>query len=146
MYSHELRNACANVLSEGRARLSLSMGIVSHIKNDTYEVVAIDADIPVFVPGEVFPLNDTYCREVYEKGTTVALTELAGVPGLQKHPLYEGLPLEAYISTPIFKNEAVWGTFNFSCMKLKHEKFTDEDISYIEALAKLLSATLVNEA
>lgn len=115
------------------------MGIVSHIERDRYEIVAISSSTGVFVAGEDFPLKDTYCRDVYEQGKTIALTEMEGVSGLQRHPLYDTLPLEVYIGTPILVANKVWGTINFSCMKLRKNAFTNEDIDFIESAAKEVS-------
>ena len=142
MYSEKFEVLCADILKKGRERYSLSMGIVSHIKNDRYWIVAVSSEMNVFVAGEDFPLNDTYCREVYSQKKTIALTEIDGTPGLQKHPLYQALTLEAYISTPIILESEVWGTLNFSSMKLRGEAFNDEDIKYIENAARRIAKEL----
>lgn len=118
------------------------MGIVSHIENNEYEIVAVKSIGNVYVPGESFPLNQTYCRDVYSTGKTMALTELDGKPGLQCHPLYKNLPIEAYISTPILKHGVIWGTLNFSSMILKSHPFSDSDIEFIESAAKRISSAL----
>lgn len=118
------------------------MGIVSHIENNEYEIVAVKSIGNVYVPGESFPLNQTYCRDVYSTGKTMALTELDGKPGLQCHPLYKNLPIEAYISTPILKHGVIWGTLNFSSMILKSRPFSDSDIEFIESAAKRISSAL----
>ena len=60
---------------------------------------------------------------------------------MKTHPLYKNLPLESYISSPIIIGDKVWGTINFSSMKIR-DKFTDEDISYNEKLADKLSQVL----
>lgn len=136
-----------NILSTGLEALSLTIGVISRIKNDLYEIIAIISDDNVFVVGEVFRLHDTYCREVIEKRETLVLTEFDGFSGLHKHPLYTQIPLEAYISTPIYKNGMAWhgmawGTLNFSSKHIKHDTFKREDISLVEKLAKQISLTL----
>ena len=118
------------------------MGIVSHIENDEYEIVAVKSLANVFVSGESFPLHQTYCREVYSTGKTIALTEIDGKPGLRCHPLYKDLPIEAYISTPILKHGVIWGTLNFSSYILKSHPFSDNDIEFIESSAKRISLAL----
>jgi GAF domain-containing protein len=142
MYPRALRELCSDVLMEGKQQLALSMGIVSRIEHDDYEIVAVEADVTVFVPGEIFPLRATFCREVYHTCKTIALVEFDGVPGLQRHPLYENLPLEAYISTPILEEGKAWGTLNFSCMKLRLEPFSADDILFIESSAQRLSEAI----
>lgn len=142
MKPDELYNLYNEILTEGNARFSTTMGIVSHIENNEYEIVAVKSIGNVYVPGESFPLNQTYCRDVYSTGKTMALTELDGKPGLQCHPLYKNLPIEAYISTPILKHGVIWGTLNFSSMILKSRPFSDSDIEFIESAAKRISSAL----
>jgi GAF domain-containing protein len=142
MEPYALQNLYNVILTEGNNRFSTTMGIVSHIENDEYEIAAVQSIGDVFVPGESFPLYQTYCRDVYNTGKTIALTELDGKPGLECHPLYKDLPLEAYISTPILKHGAIWGTLNFSSMILKSSPFNDSDIEYIESFAKRIALAL----
>ena len=144
MYTSQLRTLCNALIKTGRDKFNLSMGIVSHIEGDLYEIVAVSSATGVFVTGEKFDLNDTYCRQVYEQKKTIALTEIEGVTGLQYHPLYETLSLESYISSPIFVAGSVWGTINFSSMRLRKNAFTNEDIDYIEAAAKTISKVIAS--
>jgi len=142
MTMYDIKKLYDKILSEGLHLFSMSMGIVSHIKNDTYLIVAVKSSSNVFIAGEAFPLQDTFCREVIDSCQTVAITEIDGQPGLSNHPLYEGMLLEAYISTPIYKDGKVWGTLNFSSMKIKDEPFTSDEIVLIEERAKQISNAL----
>jgi GAF domain-containing protein len=142
MEPYDLQNLYNVILTEGNNRFSTTMGIVSHIENGEYEIVAVKSIGGVFVTGESFPLYKTYCRDVYSTGKTIALTELDGKPGLECHPLYKNLPLESYISTPINKHGGIWGTLNFSSMVLKSSPFSDSDVEYIEAAAKRITLAI----
>lgn len=145
LYSYDFRSLCNEILEIGLGELSMGMGIVSQIENNKYEIIAVKSSVEVFVPGEIFPLKDTYCRVVVDRAETVALTEFDGHPGLQRHPLYENLALEAYISTPIFRGDSIWGTLNFSSMQLSPSPFTDMDIEFVEMSAERISAALALE-
>lgn len=142
MKTGKLQSLYNEILTEGNNRFSTTMGIVSHIENDIYEIVSVESLANVFVSGESFPLHQTYCRDVYSTGKTIALTDLDGKPSLQCHPLYKDLPIEAYISTPILKHGAIWGTLNFSSYILKPHPFSDSDIEFIEFSAKRISLAL----
>lgn len=144
MTTQNLNNICKEVLSDGTQALILDTGVVSHIHNDHYEIVAVKSATNAFVAGEVFELNGTYCREVYRTGKTLALTEIEGVPGLRNHPLYLDLSLEAYISAPIFHNDKVWGTVNFTSMKIRSQAFSHMDITLVENFAKRISQPVVS--
>lgn len=142
MEPYELHSLYTEILTEGNELFSTTMGIVSHIENNEYEIVAVKSISNVFVSGESFPLNQTYCRDVYSTGQTIAITELDGKPGMQCHPLYNNLPIEAYISTPILKHGQIWGTLNFSSMVVRPRPFSDGDIEFIKSSAKQISTVL----
>ena len=138
----ELHSLCNEILADGNNRFSTTMGIVSHVEDDEYEIIAVKSIANVFVSGESFPLSQTYCRDVCSTGKTIAITELEGKPGLQCHPLYKDLPIEAYISTPILKHGEIWGTLNFSSMVLRSQPFSDSDIEFIKSSAQRISFAL----
>jgi len=142
MKQGDIQRLYNEILSIGNDLFSTTMGIVSHIENDEYEIIAIRSIANVFVPGESFPLRQTYCRDVFRTGKTIALTELEGKPGLQCHPLYNDLPIEAYIGTPVQKHGIIWGTLNFSNMVLRPAPFSDIEIEFIESSAKRISLAL----
>ncbi|TLU61005.1 GAF domain-containing protein [Thalassotalea litorea] len=144
MYPQDFKSLCNDILKEGRQRLAMSMGIVSHIHDDRYKIVAISSLTGVFVAGEDFPLKDTHCRDVYEQQKTIALTQIDDIPGLQLHPLYDSLALEAYISSPIIVDNNVWGTVNFSCMQVREKPFSDSDIAFVENAASSIANELIS--
>lgn len=146
MFSIEVKKQCDSILKEGCEILGLSMGIVSHVRDNRYEIVAVHSDTGVFVPGESFPLGDTYCRDVVSSAKTIALTEIDEVPGMQLHPLYHVLALEAYISTPIFVNGSVWGTLNFSSMRVRPSEFSEDEIKFVESAAANISLLITSNS
>ena len=95
------------------------LAIVSHIVDDLYEIVSVRSTTKLFVPGELFPLAETLCRDVFAKGITIALTHIAREPGQSLHHVYENMDIEAFISTPIYKRGEIWGTLNFTNLKIK---------------------------
>lgn len=136
------RKICESVLAIGVEHFAMSTGIVSHIVDNEYKIIAVLSPGNVFVAGDIFQLNDTYCREVVDKGRTIALTQLNGVPGLRKHPLYAGLPLESYIAAPIIVDNKIWGTLNFSSMKIRSQPFSLNDVETIELYAAKIQSIL----
>ena len=137
-----IRKQCESILREGCEKLGLSMGVVSHIYLDWYELAAVLCNTGVFVAGETFSLGETYCRDVVSSRKTLAITEFDGVQGMQRHPLYHVLALEAYISTPILTGDSVWGTLNFSSMRVRDREFSAEEISFVESSAEKISALI----
>ena len=145
MSSKEMLQVCNELVTTGREHLGMSMGIVSHIEDDDYEVIAVSSTTGVFVAGENFPLQETYCRDVYKDAKTLAITEVEGRPGLQSHPLYPTLGLEAYLGTPIMVDNKVWGTVNFTSFAVRIGPFSKDDISYAERIAEKVATIISSE-
>jgi GAF domain-containing protein len=138
MIPKELVDSCHKVVNTGVNELDMPIGIVSHIYNGLYEIIAINSEMGAFIHGAVFPLEQTYCRDVFHTDKTIAITEIGNVAGLQLHPLYVSIPLEAYISAPIHHDDEVWGTINFTSTTL-HQPFAKADIQRVEQYAKQIS-------
>jgi len=144
MYPKELTEFCDQLLAQGCEKLEMTMGIISHICYNVYELVAVQTDNPAITAGATLELQDTYCREVVTTGATVAITEVGGERGMQNHPLYLSIPLEAYISTPIYYKDDIWGTLNFSSQTILENDFTQADIDWLENAAKRLAQKLAS--
>ena len=138
-----LKVLSGKILEEGVDVLGLSLGIVSKVDESSYFIVAVRSDTGVFKEDETFELKDTYCREVFEKKKTIALTQLDNTPGLCKHPLYSVFPLESYISAPIIVADKVWGTLNFSSMIIKKKEFIAKEVELVEKGAKQIADYIV---
>lgn len=137
-----LRSRLLEILSAGRERFDAMLGIVSRVENEMYEILAVSSDTGIPSEGDVYPLFAVYCREVVEKKHTVAITEINGVPGMRLHPLYDAIPCEFYISSPIFVDGQVWGTLNYTSLQMRTRPFSAADVAYNEAQAKRIAETL----
>lgn len=141
MIPKQLIDSCHEFINRGIKELDMPIGIVSHIYNNLYQIVTINSEMGQFIRGAVFPLNETYCRDVYRLDKTIAITEIDHVPGMQLHPLYVNLPVEAYISAPIHFNGSVWGTINYTSSEIR-PSFTRKEINTVEAQATTISELL----
>lgn len=135
---------CKRILANGIKKFDLELGIISHIDKDAYTLIVVEDSSDVFKANSVFQLGDTYCREVINRANSVAIPMQNQPERLKTHPLYDIMPLEAYISSPILYNGKIWGTINFSSTK-ERQAFTPEDVEFNERLASDLSASLYAE-
>ena len=130
------------MLQTGNSVLNLQVGIVSKVFGSNYELIEMDGFAGEYKVGDILQIKSTYCRDVITKEETIALSEMQGIRGLQRHPLYKEIPLEAYIGSPIFFNGKVWGTINFLSMKCRSAKFSDAEIEFVDACAGIISDSL----
>jgi hypothetical protein len=54
--------------------LSLTLGVLARIENDTYEIIAVQSNSGAYVRGEKYALGNSYSREVFEQQQTIAVT------------------------------------------------------------------------
>ncbi len=141
MLPKHLIDSCHELVNQGVQQLKMPVGIVSHIYNELYEIVAINSELGALIHGAVFPLSNTYCRDVYRTDKTIAITEIDGEQGMQRHPLYVTLPVEAYISAPIHREGEVWGTVNFTSSELR-KPFSKDELKLVEGYAETISKWL----
>lgn len=130
-------------LETGCQILNLELGIVSRVDVglDGYVVEAVfpsRADIP---PGTSFKLSDTYCAEVVRNRTTVIYDEVGAIETLRQHPVYQTMGLEGYIGTPIWVDDTLYGTLNFSSVHPR-KAFHGQDLAFIEMMARNIGQSL----
>ncbi|MBT8435219.1 MAG: GAF domain-containing protein [Gammaproteobacteria bacterium] len=135
----EFKDRVNSLLSRGTQELSMSLGVLAQIENNSYEIYAVHSNTGAYVPGEKYALGDSYSREVIEKQTTIAEACIASSPAPLHHPLYRSLPLESYIGAPIVIDRKPWGCVDFSSMAQRDEPFGEAEIEMVESLARELS-------
>ena len=86
---------CEDHLRRGCEILGLETGIVSEVRGNRYEVVAVASSLDGLVPGDEFDLGATYCAAVLQSGGTVAYDEVGAIEALRTHPVYVNMGLES---------------------------------------------------
>jgi len=132
------------LLHTANSILNLQVGIVSRVYGSNYELIEIDGFAGDYKVGDILQIKSTYCRDIITKQETIALSEVKGIRGLQRHPLYKENPLEAYIGSPIFFDGKIWGTINFSSSECRATDFSFAEIEYVKACASIISDSLSN--
>ena len=88
------------ILKTGCEHFGLPNGIVSHVHDDQYEVLAAHSPNRRINVGDVFPLGMTFCSETLEFGGAVHFED-ASKTRFRSHPCYLDMGLATYIGIPI---------------------------------------------
>jgi diguanylate cyclase (GGDEF)-like protein/PAS domain S-box-containing protein len=128
-------------LALGAAHLGLEFGIVSHIVDDAYVVVAQVSPPETLHNGQTFPFGKTYCQITIEQEGVVAIAEMGRSPYLG-HPCYQAFQLEAYIGAPVLVRDEVFGTVNFSSPNPYRRGFDDGDREFVGLLARWVGSVI----
>ena len=140
----EFKHWLEQALFDVRQELNMATAIASFIEQSNYAIVAVSSDMEgVFKTSQVFPLQNTFCRAVYESHKCVTYDHIATVDGMLQHPVYQAIKLESYIAAPIFDNTAhVIGTINFTSLLPHKPCFTAAEKAMVEQLANQVSQQL----
>jgi len=123
-------------LHSGIEIFQMQTGIVSHITDgQKYIVKDVVTDLEVIQPGDEYELEGTYCREVYLSQKTLGFPCVANIKELKDHPVYVNLKLEAYLSAPIFVNDELYGTLNFTSVTPREYGFSEHEHDLISMMA-----------
>ncbi len=129
------------LLKMGCQRLNLDIGIVSHIENNLFEVVAtysLDSGISA---GDVFKLEQVYCHDVLQAKEPISF-EHATTCEWGNHACYEKFKLESYIGTPIYVTGQVYGTLSFSSIKPRTKLFKPVDKELLKLMAQWVGSAI----
>jgi len=139
MRTGHFKDRIDGLLALGNRELSTTLGALARIDGNNYELVAVQSNSGVFVPGEKYTLGDSYCGEVFKQQRTVAASTYDTSPLELHHPLYQSLPLECYIGAPISLDGLPWGCLDFSNMAQCDDRWEDHEIDLVESLASEIS-------
>jgi GAF domain-containing protein len=133
------------LLEMGCERLGLEVGLVSRVRGERYEVLAIHAphDFPV-AGGAVFALGETHCRNTLEAKRPVAIARAADAHWVD-HPARVALPFEAYLAATIHVGGEPFGTLVFASLDPRRERFNATHKDLIVLMAQWIGSELERE-
>lgn len=141
MNNHDFPLVLNQKLHAARIQLGMETAIVSFIDNSTYTVATVDSEMTgVFKAGMVFPLENTYCRDVYDSNREVHYHHVGAIESMLQHPVYLSVKLESYIAAPINDEQGkVIGTVNFTSLMVQTNQFNQQQVNLVTNLAHFVS-------
>ncbi|WP_457651875.1 response regulator [Rhodocaloribacter sp.] len=126
-------------LTTGSRIFDMDVGVISRIEGDTCTLLAVYApDHPALSANRTLRLQETFCRHVVEKRSTVARTHC---PGEVSSPA--GLDAKSdpatLISAPLWIDGEIFGSLCFAGDKPREQPFASHDFEIIELMAESLS-------
>lgn len=127
------------ILMAGTSIFDLETGIVSRIEGEQYTVLDVVSPLDAISPGDVFPVEGTYCREVFHSGKVLGFPQVGELLFMQDHPVYQNLKLESYLSAPIWIDEHIYGTLNFTSQTPRPNGFSEHERDLITLMADAIA-------
>ncbi|MDU0352759.1 ATP-binding protein [Paraglaciecola aquimarina] len=122
------------LLMLGTKVFNLELAIISRIVDKDYIVQHVISPEDSLLEGALFPLHNTYCIHTLHANEATSFHH-AGKSGIAEHPCYINFGLESYIGAKLVVNGEPYGTINFSSSEPRANKFTQDDLEFIELLA-----------
>lgn len=130
-------------LMSGREIFGLETGIVSKIEGTRYEICDVLSPLDLLTRGQVFDLEETYCKEVVREQRVIGFPEVGKLDFMTCHPVYTNLKLEAYLAAPIFVDDTLFGTLNFTSTKPRVNGFSRHEYNLILLLANAIGSYIL---
>jgi len=126
----------AKLLEMGAARFGLPVGMVTRIREDRYEVIAVHAptDFPVVV-GDRFPLEESFCKSTVDSERIVCMeriTESSAKGSVERTAFGFG----AYLGSAIRVGGTAYGALSFASFEPRSDRFTATEKDLIRLMAQ----------
>lgn len=121
--------------------LEMEVGILSSIDGNVYTIRHHYSENDDLQNGQTFELGNTYCSITLEKNKVVTINNMKESPH-NRHPCFEVFKLESYIGVPIYIDDSLYGTLNFSSSQQKEDKFIEADRTLIKLLGEWASSVI----
>ncbi|MBL6448598.1 GAF domain-containing sensor histidine kinase [Fulvivirga sp. 29W222] len=141
----DFKELISSYLKVGLQIFNMKIGIVSKINDAEYLVCNCISQIQQIESGTIFPLEGTYCREVVKTNSVIGLPHVGLLKEMKTHPVYINMKLESYISAPIYVDEVLFGTLNFSSTQPRKYGFSEHERDLIAMMANAIGAFLMLE-
>ena len=131
-----LDTAIPLALKKANLFLGTETAIVSEINGGAYTVLWHHARRNKALDnGLTLPVEQTYCSILLERGDVLAINHM-GRSRFQDHPCYAEFGLESYLAAPIWIDETLFGTLNFSSSIPRKPPFTETEKMFVNLLAR----------
>ena len=131
-----LESLFADYIQTGCTVLGFTAGAIGRVQGQTYTFLAVQSEFESLVPNLTIDLQEAYCGKVSACQATVSFDHVGQMEDMRCHPLYQALKLESYLGTPIFVDEAMFGTLCFFSTHVRPQGFESHEQEIIELMAQ----------
>ncbi|MDX2217270.1 MAG: response regulator [Oculatellaceae cyanobacterium bins.114] len=131
-----LEHLFSDYIQTGCQILGFAAGSAGQVQDQTFTFLKVQSDIESLVSGMKTELGNTFCGKVVERRQTVAFHHVGQMAEMCDHPLYQSLKLESYLGTPIWVDDALFGTLCFFSTQPRSPEFEHHEQEIIELMAE----------
>jgi PAS domain S-box-containing protein len=129
------------LLGMGCRQLNLSVGILSRIQGDNYQIMAVECPDESIVKSEIYDLEKTFCVAT-AMSTEPMYFESVRFSGLSFNTKNPAFNIEAYMGIPVTVAGEVYGTLCFFAPTALREPFRVVDRELVKLMAQWVGSEL----
>lgn len=119
--------------------LRMETAIVSNITGGVYTILwHHERHQTSLEDGITFPLEHTYCSLLAAQGSVLAIDHMAR-SRFCDHPCYQQFKLESYLAAPVWIDDELFGTLNFSSPLPRRPGFTETEKTFVNLLGRWIA-------
>ena len=143
-YQRSYEQKRRELLEVGRTYLSVEIGFLTEISDDTQRIVETSGNHELLTPGESCPLSNAYCRKTVRQEGALTVQH-AAVDGWEGDTAYELFGLESYIGARVVVDGELYGTFCFADSEPRNQPFSETEETFVELMSKWVSYELFQQ-
>jgi len=133
------------LLEMGCQRFGMQIGLLAHVIEDNYLVIASHAPPNTIQKGDIFALRETYCYTTLLAPSPVSF-EHAAISDWATHPCYRLAKIEAYLGArvqlPSVSGGQLYGTVSFSSAQPRSTPFKAADHEFLNLMAQWIGGEI----
>ena len=130
-------------LRAGCEQFNMKTGIISKVIDDRYIIQSVYTTMgDIFSAGMEFELQNTYCEAVIRNRDLVSYLHVGKIPAMILHPVYQAVQLESYVGIPLYVDDQIDGTLNFSSYKARKEPFSEQENTLLRTIGTKIEAAI----
>jgi len=132
------------LLVAGCAYFDLPIGILSHIHNQTFEVLSAVTPDNSLHSGDCLDLADTFCGEtVKSHGAAIHLDVVDA--GLSEHPCHTKYRFRSYVGIPLRVRSSNYGTLVFASKTVRERPFKRSEVRILELMGRWVAGEIARQ-
>ncbi|MBE9137412.1 response regulator [Nodosilinea sp. LEGE 07088] len=116
--------------------LNFSGGAIGSLQSQDYKIEAVQSNLEALYPGLQCRVDNTLCLQAIQTRQTVSYPHLGSLTDIENNPTYQAFEWGSFISTPIFVDDRVFGTFCFFSEQPREHGFVNHEHEIIELMAQ----------
>jgi GAF domain-containing protein len=132
----------ARLLEMGASRFDLEVAMVTRVRKDRYEIIAIHSpeSFPVKA-GAVFSLEETFCKHILDSERPVGIEQISESNWAESLDR-AAFPFNAYLGAAITFDGVSYGTLNFASFEPRKDRFTGTEKDLIRLMAQWIGSEI----